>query len=136
MADPTEMDLRDEASSLLGMASGLAHMCCGASEELGKKEPQDMTEVVTALRHVETLLGEAKASMAKSSAGAPQLVVQAHAVCSLVTVDIAVDAEGRSLQHWSDEITAWGLHALCDVIKRAKAAVDGPERSAVELGHG
>ena len=135
MADTTELLPREEASMLLGMASGLAHMCCGASEELSKEESQDMTEVVTVLRHVSTLLGEAKESMARSSAGAPRVVVQAHAVCSLVTADISVDFDGRSRQHWNDEITAWGLHALCDIIKRAKDAVDGPATSAEEVAN-
>lgn len=136
MSDSIETDSRNQASRLLGMAFGLAHMCCGAAQEVAD-DPGDVTDVVMGLRHITGLVGEAKDLMAISSTGTPKAVVHAHAVCSLVRGDIAVDDEGRPRQHWNDEITAWSLHALCDVIKRAKDAVDVPASSEhVEVSHG
>lgn len=127
---------RNDASMLLGMAFGVAHMCCGASEELDR-EDADLTDIVRGLRHITTLVGEAEKLIAASPVPV-ESVGRALAVCTLATTDIAVEFEGRYRQHWNDEITAWSLHALCDVIERAKAAVDGLAAPAdlAEVTHG
>lgn len=125
---------RDDASMLLGMAYGVAHMCCGAAEEVVDTEASDVTDIVAGLRHIAELVGEANGLVA-SIAGPAEHVARALSVLTLATNDIGVEREGRYFQHWNDEITAWSLHAVCDLVKRAKAAVDGEAVPAGEIAH-
>ncbi|HEY8876248.1 MAG TPA: hypothetical protein VIN03_01720, partial [Roseateles sp.] len=83
---------RDEASMLLGMAYGVAHMCCGAAEELDK-EPSDITDVVMGLRHITGLVSEANGLVAEVPS-ASEHVARAFAVCTLATNDIGVEYGG------------------------------------------
>lgn len=124
---------RDEASMLLGLAYGVAHMCCGAVEEIDE-EPGDITDVVMGLRHITGLVSEAK-NLVASISGPGEHVARALAVCTLATADIGVARDGRYHQHWNGEITAWSLHSICDIIERAKSAVDEREGVA-EVSHG
>lgn len=134
MADATDLNQRrDDASMLLGMAYGVAHICCGAAEEVDD-EPGDITDVVMGLRHITGLVSEAK-NLVHSIAGPAEHVARALAVCTLAAADIGVERDGRYRQHWNGEITAWGLHSICDVIERAKGAVDERE-DATEVSHG
>lgn len=132
--DELDAGSREAASMLLGMASGLAYLCCSAAEAVDD-EPADVTDIVMSLRHITALVREAKGHV-DSVDGPAEHVTRALAVCSLATTDIGVESNGRHHQQWNGEITAWSLHSVCDVIKRAKEAVDAPAAIAEEVSHG
>jgi ABC-type transporter Mla subunit MlaD len=114
----------DTASMALGKASGLAHMCNGQVSEADDNGRCDYAHIRSVLKHISSLVDEARDASKGAPPPAQHAVDSARAVSALLVSDALVDYAGRVGPHWNEEITGWAFTALSDVIDRAKVAVD------------
>lgn len=118
-ADHPSLESVDDASLRLGMAHALGQMCCDASGQLTDSPDEDITGIWAAVRHMASLVGEAKELMAGL-----EPLERAHAVCRLVAAQVGTQSARRVARHCSSDVTDFSLRAVCDAIEQAKAAVD------------
>lgn len=144
MAEPTSLrswamsDANGEASMALGMAAGLATMCAGHIDETGDEDRCSASHLNDVVRYIATLAREAEVAAKRAPIQVREVVRMARSISEMVAAEATVEILGRHGQHWNDDITSWGLTALGNALKRARAAVDGDgveSESHVEVAH-
>lgn len=120
-----EQDQQDKASWLLNTAHGIASMCNGLVSDPPPDRKIDWSSIKRSLEYVARLTGEAVALMRDAKREA---VADANAVALVIAADAVNEAPGLGAgPHLHQEITAWATQALCDVLERARDAVDAAE---------